>query len=122
MYQSHQDTNTIVIHGKSPCAKPKSTKTPDPKIISTGPSMSKIEKKIELGEMSVPKKVPKIFSEFLREYRNNSKKTQVDVAKICNVPTKDIADMENGTMDLNPVNKIKIRSVQRILKLQKFEM
>ena len=124
---SHQDLKPIVLHGKTPGVirglnTKSSTSTVKKEHFTNVQNSSSIESRIDDGKITTPKKIPRDVSELIKVARtkDESVKTQTLLAKKCNLPIKDISDMENGTMDLTHPNKLKIRTVQRILQLQKF--
>ena len=126
----HQDLNVVVLHGKNPgVVRNYKTPTSNPNVVkkagfTNSANSASLERRIDDGKITTPLKIPRAVSELIKDGRCTSEtsKTQVQLAMRCNLVVKDIAEMENGSMDLTHSNKLKIRKVQQVLGLDTFKL
>ena len=127
---SYQDLNVVVLHGKNPgVVRNYKTPTSNPNVVkkvgfTNSANSASLENRIDDGKITTPFKIPRTVSELIKTGRcaTDTTKTQVQLAMRCNLVAKDIAEMENGSMDLTHANKLKIRKVQQVLGLGKFNL
>lgn len=98
---------------------------------NNGMNSAALERKIDNGDITVPKKVPANISSLFRDARTSVKdadgkcQTQDVFARSCNVPRVDskfIQQLESGQLLLNHDNKTALRALQRKLKISHFEL
>lgn len=121
---SYQDLNVVVLYGKNPIIHNRCKSVSLKKEFTNSQNSASIERRIDDGKVTTPLKIPRDVSEILKiaRVKNDATKTQSLLAMKCNLPVKDIIDIENGSMDLTHANKLKIRKVQQILSLPKFNL
>jgi len=124
---STPDQNSTIIHGKNPYLpmnrdKPiSSTKTVQEKSSNSNkPTVNgaSLERKIDEGLIGSPELISKEISGKISTTRvEKGFKTQKELAARCNITPTEINQMEGGKMPLTTPNKIKIRSVMKVLGL-----
>jgi hypothetical protein len=124
---SNFDPPPMIIHGKNPYSpmnpdKPTiSTKTVSTKTANSNkPSVNgaSLEKKIDEGLIGSPEVISKDIASKISSTRiEKGFKTQKELSLKCNLTQTEINQMEGGKMPLTTANKIKIRSVMRVLGL-----
>ena len=121
---SHQDLKVVVLRGKNPSVRPSSAQSVKKDGFSNTLNAASLESRIDDGKITSPSTVPRDICELIKNSRlkNEAIKTQANLAMRCNFLAKDIADMENGTMVLTHANKLKIRKVQQVLGIPKFNL
>jgi hypothetical protein len=114
-YQNH---TVVVLHGNVPTRKIAVERT------HNGMNCASLENRIDAGKITTPQKIPREVSTLIINARvaSPTAKTQALLAVKCNYPLNDIKEMENGTMDLTHANKLKIRKVQQVLGIPKFNL
>lgn len=118
---NYQDHNVVVLHGNVPARKIPVVRTP---VSNNGMNCASLEKRIDAGKITAPQKISREVSTLIINARaaSTTTKTQALLAVKCNYPLSDIKEMENGTMDLTHANKLKIRKVQQVLGIPKFNL
>jgi len=124
---SNFDPTPTIIHGKKPYSpmnpdKPTtSTKTVSTKTANSNkPSVNgaSLEKKIDEGLIGSPELISKDIASKIASTRiEKGINTQKELSLKCKLTQNEINQMEGGKMPLTTPNKIKIRSVMRVLGL-----
>jgi hypothetical protein len=130
------DFKPLVIRGKNPIQTNRNisvdnVKSKEELHRTNNMNSAALERKIDGGEITVPKKVPSNVSSLFRDARTSVKdadgkcQTQDVFARTCNVPRVDskfIQQLESGQLLLNHDNKTTLRALQRKLKIPHFDI
>lgn len=118
---NYQDHTVVVLHGNVPTRK---IAVERPPVSNNGMNSASLEHRIDAGKITTPQKIPREVSTLIINARVAcaTTKTQALLAVKCNYLLNDIKDMENGTMHLTHANKLKIRKVQQVLGIPKFNL
>jgi len=120
--QTYQDHSVVVLRGTP--SGPRATSVVRKAQFTNTQNSAAIESRIDDGKITVPGKIPHGVSELIKTGRAKTDgcKTQALLAMKCSLAANDIAEMENGAMVLTHKNILKIRKVQTVLALQKFNL
>jgi hypothetical protein len=124
---SNFDPTPTIIHGKNPYSPINPDKaTLSTKIVSTKTANSNkpsingasLERKIDEGEIGSPEIISKDIASKIASTRiEKGYKTQKELSTRCKLTQNEINQMESCKMMLTTPNKIKIRSVMKVLGL-----
>lgn len=122
---SHQDLKVLVLNGnrpKAPVTPSRALQNGTTKVDYTNKlNPAALERKIDEGK--VLKTLPISEATKIRIARSQSEfKTQKDLATRLSINVGDIADMENAKMVLSHENVLKIRKVQKALKISELNL
>ena len=132
---SHTNQDTIIIHGKQPVNNFNNLNNNVQLRTDTNHTnrlnASALERNIDSGKITMPKTIPLDIAHMFRDERMKLKNkdgnslTQDAFAKqmvVKNVDASFIKMLEGGTLLLNHQNKTAIRTLQKKLKLSKFNL